>query len=318
MLQAELGVEPGLATQEIAPRLRNHKASGNAAQPKVVRNNLAQQLKSLVGRTTEIEHIYRLVQREPLVTLLGLGGVGKSRLAQAVAQKALHDFADGIWFVSLANIEATDNAPDRIALAIAAAIDFAVTDMQAPLPELAAHLIDKELLLVLDNWDQITTAAETLCEQLLALAGVHILATSRVRLQVEGEILVQLEGLPLSEAFTLFVERARRLVPTFAGTEHAAIYKICEEVGGLPLGIELAASWVEHIGVAEIGQSLAEIAVEPAQANSLIHRHQTLYTVFEYSWRLLSPHQQQILAQALCPFEAVLTGWRRSPWPVAT
>ena len=298
VLQAELGVEPALATQEIAARLRNYKADGSIAQPKVARNNLAQQVKSLVGRSGEIEHIYRLVQREPLVTLVGLGGVGKSRLALAVAQKALHDFADGIWFVALANIEATDNVTDRIALAIAAAIDFAVTDMQAPLTELAAHLVDKELLLVLDNWDQITTAAEALCEQLLALAGVHILATSRVRLQVEGEILIPLAGLPISEAFTLFGERARRLVPTFAGTEHAAaIYKICEEVGGLPLGIELAASWVEHIGVAEIGRSLAEIAVEPAQANSLVDRHQTLHAVFEYSWRLLSLHQQQILAR---------------------
>ncbi len=298
VLHAELGAEPTLATQEIAARLRDNRPEELTATHRLARHNLPQQLKTLVGRRAEIEQVYTLVQHERLVTLLGLGGVGKSRLAQAVAQQALYDFADGVWFVSLANIEANDATPARIALAIAAAMGFPLTDMQTPLAALAAHLANKEVLFVLDNWDQITAAAETLCEQLLANAGVHILATSRVRLLVEGEVPVQLAGLPPREAFTLFVERARRLVPTFADDEQAAaIHKICQEVGGLPLGIELAASWVEHIGVAEIGHALAEIAIEPAQAESLVDRHHTIHAVFEYSWQLLSLHQQQILAR---------------------
>ena len=298
VLQAELGIEPTAATQEIAARLRNHGAGEISISQPAARHNLPQGLKTLVGRNTEIGQIYDLVQQERLVTLLGIGGVGKSRLAQAVAQKALPDFADGVWFVSLAQIEATDNAPDRIALAMTAAIGFPLTNAQQPLAELAAHLAKKEILFVLDNWDQLTAAAETLCEQLLATEAVHLLATSRLRLGVDGEIVVPVEGLPAKAAFTLFVERARRVVPLFDGAaQRAAIDQLCAQVAGLPLGIELAASWVEHFTVAEIGHSLTEIVIEPAQAVSYVNRHQTLDALFEYSWRLLSPAQQTILAR---------------------
>ena len=298
VLQAELGIEPTAATQEIAARLRNHGAGEITVSQPVARHNLPQGLKTLVGRNAEIGQIYDLVQQERLVTLLGIGGVGKSRLAQAVAQKALPDFADGVWFVSLAQIEATDNAPDRIALAMTAAIGFPLTNAQQPLAELAAHLAKKEILFVLDNWDQLTAAAETLCEQLLATEAVHLLATSRLRLGVDGEIVVPVEGLPAKAAFTLFVERARRVVPLFDGAaQRAAIDQLCAQVAGLPLGIELAASWVEHFTVAEIGHSLTEIVIEPAQAVSYVNRHQTLDALFEYSWRLLSPAQQTILAR---------------------
>ncbi|MBX3011336.1 MAG: hypothetical protein KF832_07500 [Caldilineaceae bacterium] len=297
LLHAELGVEPTLATQEMAARLREQEEPKQTRLPTVARHNLPHQQKSLVGRAAEVAQVYRLIQQEQLVTVLGLGGVGKSRLVQAVGQKALRDFADGVWLIPLAAIEADATAPNRIALAVAAAIGFPVTDLQEPLAEVAAHLADKEILLILDNWDQLTDAAPVLCEQLLVHPGVFILATSRVRLPVEGAVEVALSGLPVEQAVTLFVERARRLVPTFAASEQtAAIRQLCAAVAGLPLGIELAASWMEHFTVAEISQALAQIAVEPAQAHSYVGRHQTLDSLFEYSWRLLSPAQQQILA----------------------
>ena len=295
VLQTELGVEPALATQEIAQRLRDGRPATQTA-----RHNLAQQLKSIVGRQAEIDQLHELVQNERLVTLLGIGGVGKSRLAQAVAHQALPDFADGVWFVPLATIEATDAAPDRIALAIAAAIGFPITDMQQPLAELVAHLAQQRMLLVLDNWEHLLAAAEAFFEPLLNQTTVHVLATSRIRLMVEGESIFPLAGLVREAAFALFVERARRLVPTFgAGAAENAphILRICELVGGLPLGIELAASWVEHFSAAEIAQSLAELQIAPTQADGLVRRHQDLSTVFEYSWRLLSQSQQQILAR---------------------
>lgn len=295
IVRTELGVEPTPATQELAARLRSNGSAPTVTAP--ARHNLPQQTKTLVGRKAEIQQIYELVQQERLVTLLGLGGVGKSRLALAVAQKALPDFADGVWFVPLAAIEATDNAPDRIALAMAAAMRFPLTNAQQPLAELAAHLVDKEILFVLDNWDHLTAAAETLCERLLATQAVHLLATSRVRLGIEGERVVPVAGLPAQAAFTLFVERARQLVPTFAAeAQRTEIDQLCVQVAGLPLGIELAASWVEHFTVAEIGHSLTEIVIEPAQAEGYVNRHQTLDALFEYSWRLLSPAQQRILA----------------------
>ncbi|MBX3000199.1 MAG: hypothetical protein KF893_16875 [Caldilineaceae bacterium] len=297
ILQEELGVEPALTTQELAERLRSGRT---AASPQ--RHNLAQQLKSFIGRKEEMAGLRDLVQRERLATLLGIGGVGKSHLAQAVAQNALPDFADGVWFVPLANIEATNAAPDRVALAIGAAMGFQCTNLQTPLAELVAHLADKQALLVLDNWEHILPVAETVIYPLLHNTPVHILATSRVRLMIEGEVAVPLEGLPPTGATALFLDRARRIVPGFPVQGNGAdieqeIGKICTQVAGLPLGIELAASWVEHFSVAEIGRSLAEMQIAPQQADRIIHRHHSLGAVFAYSWRLLSPAQQRILAR---------------------
>ncbi|MBX3000201.1 MAG: NACHT domain-containing protein [Caldilineaceae bacterium] len=296
ILQRELGVEPSLATQALAARLK-----GNAPGPFTVQHNLPSQLKSFVGRHDERSRLRELVQTERLVTLLGIGGVGKSHLAQTVAQDLLRDFGDGVWYIPLANIQAGETAHEQIALAVAAAIRYQVTDTQKPLAELIAHLADKSMLLVLDNWDHLIESAEDLLYPLLNQTPVHVLATSRTQLQLPEEVLAPLEGLPLDEAFALFVERARRVVPAFGTTEALAdpggILRICELVVGLPLGIELAASWVEHYSVAEIGRSIGEIRVEPQQAQGLVARHHALESVFEYSWRLLNPAQQQILAR---------------------
>ena len=295
VLQAELGVEPSLATLELVARLR-----GETSGPQPVRHNMAQQVKSFVGRKEEIGQLQALVKAERVVTVMGIGGVGKSHLAQRVAQSLLHDFADGVWFVPLANISAGDAAPERIALAIAAALDFHITNLHAPLGDLADHLAGKRMLLVLDNWEHLIEAAPPVLEALLTAATIHILATSRVRLMMEGERIVQLEGLARGEAYTLFVERARRVVPSFAvngdGSAQAEIFAICEQVAGLPLGIELAASWVEHYSVAEIGQAIGKIAVQPRQAEALLTRHHSLSGVFEFSWQLLNVRQQYILA----------------------
>ncbi|MCB1811895.1 MAG: hypothetical protein KDK04_09285, partial [Candidatus Competibacteraceae bacterium] len=297
ILQDELGADPEPATRELADRL---------SKPCPVlapsRHNLVQQLTSFIGREAEITQLHALIQRERLVTLFGLGGVGKSRLAHAVARTALNDFADGVWFVALANIEPGAAGPDQIALAIAGAIGFQITNVATPGIELAAYLADKHLLLVLDNWEHLIASAEASLYPLLQTRAVHILATSRLRLAIAGEWPVQLTGLPQEQAVTLFVDRARRIVPTFAVDDNTPcsaqdIAAICAQVDGLPLGIELAASWVEHFPVAEIGAALAQIDVEPTQADGLISRHHSLNSVLEYSWRLLSPALQQILAR---------------------
>lgn len=320
ILQNELGVEPAQPTRELAARLR-----GSASSPPLQQHNLAQPMKSFVGRKEEIARVSRLVQQEKLVTLLGIGGVGKTHLAQAVAQDVLHDFGDGVWFVPLASIAGSDPessrpdtdtgeaAPERIALAIAAAVGFQVTNLRAPLVELAGHLREKQMLLLLDNCDHLVEAVTSVVDTLMKDTTLHILATSRVRLMSGGEIPVQLEGLPAADAFLLFVDRSRRVLPSFsveghasasgmagegdASTRAADVYRICEQVAGLPLGIELAASWVEHYSVAEIGHSIAEMAVQPQQASGLVSRHHTLSNIFEYSWQLLNERHQRILTR---------------------
>ncbi len=211
------------------------------------------------------------------------------------------DYPDGVWFVPLAMIEATASAPERIALAIATAIGFPITNAQQPLVELTTYLAHKTMLLILDNWDHLVSAAETLFAQ-LQRTSVHVLATSRVRLLIENEVQITVDGLSADVAFDLFVQRAQRILPSFAVADAdkktvGAINRICTEVAGLPLGIELAASWVEHFSVAEIGQSLAAIVVAPESSTEHFHRHQTLERIFEYSWQLLSREQQPRLAR---------------------
>lgn len=156
-----------------------------------------------------------------------------------------------------------------------------------------------QTLLILDNVEHLLTATDSVLFPLHD-TNVHILATSHTPLQIEGETTVPLSGLSRDRAALLFVERARRIVPTFATGDDttqltADIGDICEQVGGLPLGIELAASWVEHFSVAEIGQSLAQIEVEPKQADELVLRHHSLSSLLEHSWRLLDPELQQVL-----------------------
>lgn len=283
-------------------RLKNGRLS-----PTPIKHNLPSQLKTFIGRENESAQLLELVRRERLVTLLGIGGVGKSSLAQTVAQHTLRDgvsddFPDGIWFVPLVNVKTTSSdTAERIAIAIASAIHFPISNMQAPLAELTAFLSDKQMLLILDNWEHLAAAAEDVLLPLLHQTTVHMLATSRLRLGLDGERPFPLRGLPPAMATRLFISRARRLLPDFAPHGDAAIMAaiddICHQVAGLPLGIELAASWVEHFSIAEIGQSLAKIKVEEQQAAELADRHHSLDAVLSYSWRLLAPHQQQTLAQ---------------------
>lgn len=304
VLQAELGIEPAPDTQALAQQIADGRSPASTPRP----HNLPAQLTTFIGRDAETAELHALVRARRLVTLLGLGGVGKSRLAQAVAQRALPDFDDGVWFVPLAGIDPGPGAANRIALAIAAAIQFPITQTQEALAVLRDHLAGQRMLLVLDNWDHLIAAVEGVLGGLLAETAVHVLATSRLRLHAPDERVYPLEGLPTAAGVALFIDRARRLLPDFTreGAETAVpgaagaiddIAAICAQVRGLPLGIELAASWVEHFTVAEIGASLAEIAAAPQQAAILADRHHSLDAVLTYSWRLLSPGQQQILAR---------------------
>jgi len=296
VLKEELGVDPSPETQEMGQRLQNGRSA-----PPVAKHNLTTSRKTFVGREKEIGELHQLVQTERLVTLLGIGGVGKSSLAQVVAQTALPDFVDGVWFVPLASIEPSEGAEERIALAISGAIGYQMTDMHAPLAELTAHLATKQLLLILDNCEHLMEAVEFVLHSLLDTISVHLLATSRLRLGM-GERPFPLDSLPQEEAVTLFLDRAQRLVPSFAqdvenNESSSEIIQICQQIAGLPLGIELAASWVEHFSVTEIGHSLAALEIEPKQAETFVGRHHSLHNVLTYSWQLLSLHQQQILAR---------------------
>ncbi|MGH2560281.1 MAG: ATP-binding protein, partial [Thermomicrobiales bacterium] len=211
----------------------------------------------LIGREREVARVCALLRREdvPGVTLTGPGGVGKTRVALAVAHELVDAFADGVCFVPLAPI--TD--PVLVGAAIAQALGLRVLGGRPMRDVLVTNLRDRELLLVLDNFEQVLAAAPLVAELLDACAGLHVLVTSRAVLHLSGEHDVPIAPLALPAAgrkpapddlgdvaaVRLFVQRARAVDPDFAlTTENAAVADIVRRLDGLPLAIELAAARV--------------------------------------------------------------------------
>ncbi len=221
-------------------------------------HNLPPQLTSFVGRATELVAVMELLLRPDvrLLTLTGPGGAGKTRLAVRVAEEVLPRFVNGVRFVDLAAV----SDPALVSLAIAQALRVQEANSPSLLDAVAAHLRDRSMLLVLDNFEQVVLAAPVAPQLLAACPGLKVLATSRVTLRVSGEHVYTVPPLTLpqpghqlpvadvahSEAVRLFVTRAQAVKPGFALTrENApAVVEICQRLDGLPLAIELAAARV--------------------------------------------------------------------------
>lgn len=268
----------------------------------------------LVGRQTELAQITQLLLHPAnrLVTLVGLGGAGKTWLAMNVAHRLEAAFANGAAFAPLA--ESNSLAGDAVASAIATALDITFAGTAAPAAQLAAYLRTREVLLVLDNFEHALPACE-LVEQLLAAAPhLKILVTSQVALNTRSEARFPVGGLflpPLwnadaesianSDAVRFFIAQAGRLRAgiKYSSESIAEIAAICEVAGGLPLAIQQAASWLGHLTLAEIRLILARRPAElPPIRHDLPPRQQSVGAAFEYSWGLLTAEQRRLLAQA--------------------
>ncbi|WP_029041903.1 BTAD domain-containing putative transcriptional regulator [Cucumibacter marinus] len=297
LLADELGTTPDEDTERLAGRLRERP--GRAVR----QTNLGARPTPLIGRDEQIDELSRRILRDRMTTVLGLGGVGKTRMAQAVGEEVIAAFPDGVWFVSLAPILGQDPRPvDRIALAIAAAMGLQPTSATDPLGDLMTDLANRHVLIILDNWEHLQPQAADLLQHLLQIEGVHVLATSRVRLNVEGERVYPLQGLRGAAARQLFVERAEE---AFDGlglrvdppAEPDAVQAICDAVAGLPLGLELAASWAGEFSIEEIHGLILSVGVEPSRADGLQSRHHDLTRVLSFSWGLLPQGLQRLLAR---------------------
>jgi predicted ATPase len=216
--------------------------------------NLPPQLTSFVGREDETAEAIRLLTRTRLLTLTGAGGTGKSRLALQVAAELLPEYADGAFFVDLSSV--TD--PALVPAVVARALRVPEVPGRPVLQAVRDHLRDKELLLLVDNFEQVAEAGPVVEELLTAAPRIKVLVTSRVALALRGEQelvvppldlpdpdhLPELDTLGRSEAVRLFVERATAVQPGFRLTEQnaPAVAEICARLDGLPLAIELAAT----------------------------------------------------------------------------
>jgi predicted ATPase/DNA-binding SARP family transcriptional activator len=271
-----------------------------------------------IGRHRELARLRDMLQEDSsprLITLLGPGGSGKTRLAIQIAANldeatAAH-FCDGIWFISLAQL--TD--PEAIVSEIAAVLHFAFPGQDLPpRQQLLDYLCKKRILVILDSYEHLLVPGTVpLAADIVGAApDVKVIITSRTRLNVQGEHLVPVAGLPLtggegstgtitelaSEAAQLFCQSARRVRPEFElNTENqAAVTRICELVEGMPLAIELAASWVELLLpneiAAEIEQNLDFLEVE---WQDVPERQRSLRAVFNGSWNYLAPREREVL-----------------------
>jgi predicted ATPase len=273
--------------------------------------NLPSPRTSFVGRRDELEEIDRLLEdlNCRLLTLVGPGGVGKTRLALEAAARRIDRYPHGVHFVPLASVV----APDFLAPAVADALQFPIDTAHSglsPHDQLVDYLSERSTLLVLDNFEHLLEGAELVTRVIERAPSVEILTTSRERLSVQSEWVLEVDGLRISAnghdesrsdgAIRLFEERARQVDHSFElgemEMEHAV--RICRLVDGMPLGIELAAAWVSVLPCAEIADEIERtIGFLETSMRDVPARHRSLRAAFDHSWRLLTDVQRRCFRQ---------------------
>jgi predicted ATPase/DNA-binding SARP family transcriptional activator/Flp pilus assembly protein TadD len=281
-------------------------------------HNLPPQPTPFIGREGELSEIGRLLLDEPicrLLTLVGPGGIGKTRLALQAAEQALNAFPNGIYMVSLSPV----SSPELLVPTIADTLSLGFEGRADLKAQLLNYLREKEMLLVLDNFEHLLAGAELVSDLLAGAPWLKLLVTSRERLNLHWEWVWDVRGLtfPPAEAaqppadgvasvpaeapgsdysaVRLFVASARRVRPDFALTEtdKSAVVPICQLVEGMPLGLELAAAWVRLMPCAEIAQEIRHnLDFLTTSLRDVPARHRSLRALFEHSWQLLSEDER--------------------------
>jgi predicted ATPase/DNA-binding SARP family transcriptional activator len=321
ILHQELGLAPSAETNALYKHLRAgalssviglHSSIANLQPPT---SNLPVPTTPLVGRATELAQLSEKIARADcrLLTLVGQGGIGKTRLALQTAHDNLGAFPRGAHFVDLADVDSADLIPN----AIADALQFQFRGAASGAQQIVEHLrAEKEpLLLVLDNFEPLLDGTPFVSELLKRAPNVTLLVTSRERLNVEGEWLFQVEGLraaaniptrapddwDASEAVQLLAQCAARVnvnSQLWRDDEKRAAMRITHLVEGMPLAIELASAWLRTLTPVEIADEIARglDAFEQARRDAP-KRHASIRAVFEHSWKLLTPPEQHVFAQ---------------------
>lgn len=302
-LQPVLSVEDStgrfdLETTEFpAPNKNNHF---------VAPNNLQHQPTPFIGREDELHQLQdMLTGHASLITLTGAGGIGKSRISVALAERSLSHFEDGVYAISLDCLDSSHNVVNTIGENIG--FTFGGNDPKA---ELLNYLREKHMLLVLDNFETVMDAADLIAEITASAPRVTVVVTSRERLRLRGEIVFDVDAMQVPSrkeqdldtlqtfpVTKLFLQSAKRALPSFELTDTNAddVAEIIRLVGGLPLGIELAAGWLEMMPIDEIVSEIERsLDFLETDLRDVPERHRSLRAVADYSWNLLNEDEREI------------------------
>lgn len=287
--------------QLIHPDLESEFPPLKSLEPK--RTNLPHRLTSFVGRQTEIVALKKLLKDARLMTLIGPGGAGKSRLAIELARSSTNNWPDGIWWVDLTTI---DDAK-QVAGAVASALHIRGSGW--PTEMVASWLADEQALLIVDNCEHVVAGCAAFCEAVLERCHkLRVVATSREPLAVPGEARWPVPPLSESEALNLFEERGQRVAPNFKITpaNQGQVTDICRRLDEMPLAIELAASRLGMMSEREISTQLADRFRILASKRATDARHLTMAAAIDWSHRLLS-EPEMILFRRLAVFRGGFT-----------
>jgi tetratricopeptide (TPR) repeat protein len=305
VLAQELGIEPAQETRELYERIY--------ALTSARHHNLPVQPTAFIGREKELAEICQLLSRPDcrLLTILGPGGIGKTRLALQVAEAKIEAFLEGVYFVPLASASSTEH----VVSAIADALRFSLTDPQDPQAQLFNYLRGKEMLLILDSMEHLLDGTPLLADLLREAPEIKLLVTSRECLNLRWERCFEIAGLtyPSSDvaddaagdlerysAPRLFQEMACRVHRDFVLSKHDrhAVTRLCQIVEGMPLGIELAAAWVKTHTCGEIAQEIERgLDFLATSMQDVPERQRSMRATFEHSWQLLAPVERDAFAR---------------------
>lgn len=315
-LQRDLGVEPSEETERLYQQLLAGEGLSSHGPPAEVQAEAAVevggvilpvQVTTFIGRARELEDIKQLLSSSRLLSITGPGGIGKTRLAIEAAVKLASTFEHGCFFIPLAPIREVDH----VAQAIAEGMNFPLATHEDPKVQLLRYLKPRQLLLVIDNLEHLLDTVDLLREILQAAPEVKILATSREKLNIQGETNLVIKGMEFPEpedtesmerfdAVSLFIERAGRVRPGFlpSPSELKQISRICQNVGGMPLAIELAAAWLHVLSVSEIVDELEQgFDLLETDKRDVLERHRSIRTVFDHSWLMLEVGEQEVFSR---------------------
>ena len=310
-------LQPERLFQVVHPSLRQNFPALRALE--TTPNNLPQQMTSFVGRERDVRDVTSLLARSRFVSIVGTGGLGKTRLSLEVAASLVDEFPDGVWFVELAPIA----DPRLVAQALAGVLNVTEGGTSSLVDALIAHLRDRRMLIVLDNCEHLIEASATLARELLqASSTLRVLATSREALRVAGETVYSLPALAIpaeqrvtpetlmhSDAARLFIDRASAVQASFTATTNnaAAIATICRRVDGIPLALELAAARVRALSVDAIASRIDDrFRLLTGGDRTGLPRQRTLRALIDWSYDLLAS-DEATLFRRLAVFAGAFT-----------